>query len=329
MGSGLKIIKESDFKIANFLSCGKTRGVQKLGGVFNVLSTPIDGADEIDLTVFEKEIEWLLKCGMNGAVLAMVSEVLRFSAAERRDQWKAAVKFLNGRAPLVVSVGAESSAIAIKLAKDAESDGASALMATPPSAFAATADEVKNYYVKIIEAVAIPVIVQDASNYLGKPIELSTYVELIDTYGNERVQFKPEAKPVKERLEELNKISGNRAKVFEGQGGIDLLDTHPLGVVGTMPGSEVPWALVALWKALNEQNLSLAQSIHTPLAKLISFQTTLDAYVSIEKYLLVKQGVLTNMNQRGPVGYKLTSEVEREIDKAYEDLAAVVKPVSI
>ena len=304
-------------------------GVQKLAGVFNVLSTPIDNSDEIDLPVFEREIEWLLKCGMNGAVLAMVSEVLRFSAAERRDQWKAAIKFLNGRAPLVVSVGAESSAIAIKLAKDAESDGASALMATPPSAFAATADEVKNYYVKIIEAVKIPVIVQDASSYLGKPIELSTYVELIDTYGNERVQFKPEAKPVKERLQELNKISGNRAKVFEGQGGIDLLDTHPLGVVGTMPGAEVPWALVALWKALNEQNMELAKAIHIPLSKLISFQTTLDAYVAIEKYLLVKQGVLTNMNQRGPVGYKLTPDVAKEIDVAYAELAAVVKPVTI
>ena len=303
--------------------------MSKLAGVFNVLSTPVDNADEIDLAVFEREIEWLLKCGMNGAVLAMVSEVLRFSAAERRDQWKAAIKFLNGRAPLVVSVGAESSAIAIKLAKDAQSDGASALMATPPSAFAATADEVKNYYVKIIEAVSIPVIVQDASNYLGKPIELSTYVELIDTYGNERVQFKPEAKPVKERLQELNKISDNRAKVFEGQGGIDLLDTHPLGVVGTMPGAEVPWALVALWKALNEQKMELAKSIHNPLSKLISFQTTLDAYVAIEKYLLVKQGVLTNMNQRGPVGYKLTPEVAKDIDKAYEELAAVVTPVKI
>ena len=303
--------------------------MSKLAGVFNVLSTPIDDADEIDLAVFEREIEWLLKCGMNGAVLAMVSEVLRFSAAERREQWKAAVKFLNGRAPLVVSVGAESSAIAIKLAKDAQSDGASALMATPPSAFAATADEVKNYYVKIIEAVSIPIIVQDASNYLGKPIELSTYVELIDTYGNERVQFKPEAKPVKERLQELNKISGNRAKVFEGQGGIDLLDTHPLGVVGTMPGAEVPWALVGLWKALNEQNMDHAKAIHNPLSKLISFQTTLDAYVAIEKYLLVKQGVLSNMNQRGPVGYKLTPEIAKEIDKAYEELTAVVKPVTI
>jgi 4-hydroxy-tetrahydrodipicolinate synthase len=303
--------------------------MQKLQGVFNVLSTPINNDDEIDFAVFEKEIEWLLKCGSNGAVLAMVSEVLRFSAAERREQWKGAVKFLNGRVPLVVSVGAESSAIAVKLAKDAQSDGASALMATPPSAFVATADEVKNYYVKIIEAVSIPVIVQDASNYLGKPIELSTYVELIDTYGNERVQFKPEAKPVKERLEELNKISKNCAKVFEGQGGLDLLDTHPLGVVGTMPGAEVPWALVALWKSLNEKDLELAHAIHAPLSKLISFQTTLDAYVCIEKYLLLKQGVFTNMNQRGPVSYKLTPQVSKEIDQAYLELIAVVKPVSI
>jgi 4-hydroxy-tetrahydrodipicolinate synthase len=143
------------------------------------------------------------------------------------------------------------------------------------------------------------------------------------------VQFKPEAKPVKERLEELNKISENRAKVFEGQGGIDLLDTHPLGVVGTMPGAEVPWALVALWKSLNENDLELAHAIHAPLSKLISFQTTLDAYVCIEKYLLLKQGVFTNMNQRGPVGYKLTPQVSKEIDQAYLELIAVVKPVSI
>jgi 4-hydroxy-tetrahydrodipicolinate synthase len=72
-----------------------------------------------------------------------------------------------------------------------------------------------------------------------------------------------------------------------------------------------------------------AKAIHNPLSKLISFQTTLDAYVAIEKYLLVKQGVLTNMNQRGPVGYKLMPEVAKEIDKAYGELAAVVTPVTI
>ena len=303
--------------------------MKQLAGVFNVISTPLDNSDEIDQKMLKQEIDWLIKCGSNGAVLAMVSEVLRFSAAERRVQWQLSLEYLSGRIPLVVSVGAESSAIAVGLAKDAQKDGATAVMATPPSAFVASADEVKNYYQKIIEAVDITVIVQDASNYLGAPIELDTYVELIDKYGEERVQFKPEAKPVKERLTQLNKISNNRARVFEGQGGIDLLDTHPLGVKGTMPGAEVPWAIVGLWKALENKDLKSAQAIHTPLAKLISYQTTLDAYVAVEKYLLVKQGVFVNTNQRGPVGFKLDQDTKNKIDLAYSELAAAIKPVGI
>ena len=303
--------------------------MKQLAGVFNVISTPLDNNDQIDQKILKQEIDWLIKCGSNGAVLAMVSEVLRFSTAERRVQWQLSLEYLSGRIPLVVSVGAESAAIAVGLAKDAQKDGATAVMATPPSAFVASADEVKNYYQRIIESVDITVIVQDASNYLGAPIELETYVELIDKYGEERVQFKPEAKPVKERLEQLNKISNNRAKVFEGQGGIDLLDTHPLGVKGTMPGAEVPWAIVGLWKALENKDLSTAQAIHTPLAKLISYQTTLDAYVAVEKYLLVKQGVFSNTNQRGPVGFKLDQDTKSKIDLAYNELAAAIAPVAI
>ena len=303
--------------------------MKQLAGVFNVISTPIDSNDEIDQKTLKKEIDWLIKCGSNGAVLAMVSEVLRFSASERRKQWQLSLEYLSDRIPLVVSVGAESAAIAVGLAKDAQKDGATAVMATPPSAFVASADEVKSYYQRIIEAVDITVIVQDASNYLGAPIELDTYVELIDKYGDERVQFKPEAKPVKERLAQLNKISNNRARVFEGQGGIDLLDTHPLGVKGTMPGAEVPWAIVGLWNALENKDLTTAQAIHTPLAKLISYQTTLDAYVAVEKYLLVKQGVFINTNQRGPVGFKLDEQTKSKIDLAYSELAAAITPVAI
>jgi 4-hydroxy-tetrahydrodipicolinate synthase len=296
----------------------------KLSGVFNVLQTPLTETDEIDELVLAREIEWLLKCGIDGAVLAMVSEVLRFSAEDRRKQWQLVLKLINGRIPVVASVGAESTYIATSLAKWAEIDGAAAVMATPPSAFATLSNEIRDYYVAIIESVKIPVIVQDASNYLGQPLDISLYVDLIDKYGAERVQFKPEAKPVKERLELLRDASGGRALVFEGQGGVDLLDTFPIGIVGTMPGAEVPWALVALFKALKEDNWDRARSIHTPLAKLISYQTTLDAYVAVEKYLLVKQGIFTSTRQRGPVGFILTDEMKIEIDIAFDQLKAAV-----
>ncbi len=299
----------------------------QLKGVFNVVSIPLNDEDQIDQSVLKKEIDWLIKCGSDGLVLAMVSEVLRFSAQERRVMWQKTLEYLQGRKPLVVSVGAESSAIAVELAKQAAFDGAAAVMATPPSAFKPTASEVKKYYQSIIEAVDIPTIVQDASNYLGEPIQLETYVELIDKYGENRVQFKPEAKPVAQRLDQLNKLSSNRAKVFEGQGGVDLLQTHPLGVKGSMPGAEIPWAIIELWRSLELGNLDKAKQIHQPVARLVALQTSLDAYIAVEKYLLVKQGVFINTNQRGPVGFKLDKQTTESIDAAYEDLTKVVTPV--
>lgn len=299
----------------------------QLKGVFNVVSIPLNDEDQIDQSVLKKEIDWLIKCGSDGLVLAMVSEVLRFSAQERRVMWQKTLEYLQGRKPLVVSVGAESSAIAVELAKQAAFDGAAAVMATPPSAFKATASEVKKYYQSIIEAVDIPTIVQDASNYLGEPIQLETYVELIDKYGENRVQFKPEAKPVAQRLDQLNKLSSNRAKVFEGQGGVDLLQTHPLGVKGSMPGAEIPWAIIELWRSLEQGNLDKAKQIHQPVARLVALQTSLDAYIAVEKYLLVKQGVFINTNQRGPVGFKLDKQTTESIEAAYEDLTKVVTPI--
>ena len=297
----------------------------KLAGVFTVLSTPFNDDDSIDFVTLKNECDWLTEQGVNGFVLAMVSEVLRLSAEERKQLTAKVCEFSSGKIPVVASVGAESSKIAVELAKAAETDGASALMATAPVAFAATSDEIISYFQTIIENVSIPLIIQDASNYVGQPLDISLYVELIDKYGDERVQFKPEAKPVVERLKALKQASNGRAKVFEGQGGAELLGTFPIGVVGTMPGAEIPWALVKLWQALIKGDVSRAKQIHEPLANLIQLQTTLDAYVAVEKYLLVKQGIFKSVRQRGPVGFKLDQKLKTEIDKRYSELEKVIK----
>ena len=298
---------------------------QKLEGVFTVLSTPFTADDFIDHETLKKEIDWLIDTKVNGFVLAMVSEVLRLAAHERRELAQSVIESAKGRVPLVTSVGAESTKVATQLAQWAQEDGAAAVMATPPSAFAPLSSEVAKYYISIIESVEIPVIVQDASNYVGHPLEISLYVELIDKYGEDRVQFKPEAKPVAARLQQLKDASGARAKVFEGQGGADLMDTFPIGVVGTMPGAEIPWGLVALWNALKSGNMKRAAAIHAPIAKMVSYQTTLDSYVAVEKYLLVKQGIFSSARQRGPVSFVLDKSVTDVIDVAYGELEQIVK----
>ena len=293
-------------------------------GIYPVLQMPLDENENIDELALTKEINWLLELGASGFAVAMVSEVMRFSSEERREQWKLVMKIINSRVPLVVSVGAESTAVAVRQAKYAEADGASLLMATPPAIFPATSEEIYTYYRSILEAVTIPVVVQDASNYMGQPIEVSLYERLLAEFGPERVQFKPEAVPVKDRVVAIQNAAGGSAKVFEGQSGMDLLDTHPLGLFGTMPGSEIVWAIKALWDALEAGNLKRGQEIHEAISVLITFQTTLDAYVAVEKYLLVKQGIFTSTRQRGPVRIILDDVTKTKIDEAFENLQRVV-----
>ena len=285
---------------------------------------PLNELEEIEPKELRREIDWLISFGVEGVVLAMVSEVMRFSFDERRHQWQLVFEILDGRLPLIVSVGAESTRVAVKLAKQAASDGAAMLIATPPATYPATSDEIFSYYEAIVESVAIPVVVQDASNYMGQPLPMELYERLLEKFGTERIQFKPEAKPVRDRVARLQGIKGGEAKIFEGQSGMDLLETHELGLVGTMPGSEIVWAISKLWNSLESGDFESAKQIHQGISELIEFQQTIDAYVAVEKYLLVKQGIFTSARQRGPVSTILSESTKAGIDQVFEKLISMV-----
>jgi len=170
----------------------------------------------------------------------------------------------------------------------------------------------------------IPVIVQDASGYVGRPIPLSLYGRLLDEYGD-RVYFKPEATPIGPRLSALRDATGGRARVFEGTGGLSLVDSFRRGIVGTIPGADLIDGVVALWRTLNAGDEGRVYRISLPLVSLVSLQSSLDAFLAIEKHLLVRQGVFRNTIVRGPVGYKLDDETRREVDRLFDLLTAAVR----
>jgi 4-hydroxy-tetrahydrodipicolinate synthase len=297
---------------------------RELRGVLPVFQTPYLADETIDLATLEKEIAWLFDCGADGIVMAMVSEVLRLSSAERQELAEAACKFGSARGVVVISVGAESSKVAEGYARHAEQAGADAVMAIPPVSVVLGEAELADYYSRIIRAIELPVIVQDASGYVGRPMSIALQAQLLESFGPERVQFKPEASPIVPRLIELRKATQERARVFEGTGGIALVESHQHGVVGTMPGADLIRALVALWRALEAGDAATAQRLHAPLAALISLQSSLDAFLAVEKHLLLRQGIFRNTMVRGPVGFRLNAETEREVDRLFETLQEAI-----
>ena len=174
----------------------------------------------------------------------------------------------------------------------------------------------RRYYERIIQAIKIPVVVQDASGYVGRPMSIAMQAELFKTYG-ERVMFKPEATPLGPRLSALHEATGGKAIIFEGSGGVSLVDNFGRGVAGSMPGADLIDGIVALWQALQSGDTARINALSLPITALNTLQPSLDAYLAVEKYLLVKQGVFKNQVIRGPVGFSLDEHTRQEVDRLY------------
>lgn len=298
-----------------------------LGGVLPVFQTPFHEDGRIDRDTLMHEIAWLYEQGVDGVVMAMVSEILRLSESERRATAEYVCqcsRTCDTSAAVVISVGAESAYVACELARHAESIGADAIMAAPPVAVAVEEDEIRRYYEQIASAVSAAVIVQDASGYVGRPMSIGMQARLQRDLG-EQVWFKPEATPIGPRLTALHEATDGAARIFEGTGGIALVDSYRRGIVGTMPGADLIRGIVALWRALQAGDEQRIYALFTPIAALVSMQNGLDAFLAIEKYLLVRQGVFKHAFVRGPVGYVLDEPTRAEVDRLFALLLEAVE----
>ena len=247
----------------------------------------------------------------------MVSEILRLDHSERRHLAAAVCASATGRGPAIVSVGAESTSVAVALAEDAQASGAAAVMAVPPLTVAVGDRELEEYFNAILASTDIPLVVQDASSYVGNPIPLTVLANLQDRHG-ERLYFKPEAQSLGPRLTALLQATGGRARAYDGSGGVALVDTFRRGIVGSMPAADVCWAIVRMWEALEKGDYAAAYRISLPLSALLALQTSLDAYVGIEKYLLVKQKVFHSDARRRPVMFEIDEATAVQVDALFE-----------
>ena len=297
-----------------------------LAGVLPIVHVPFDARDQIDAADLRREIDWIFAVGADGLGTGMVSEIIRLSAGERARLAAQLVEFTACRGVVFMSVGGESAATARAHAIAAERAGCDAVMAVPPMTTRLPPGATVHYFREIAESVSLPLIVQDASGYVGQPIPHAACVELLDRYGPEKILFKPEAAPLGPNLSALRDASGGRAKIFEGSGGILLVDSYRRCIVGTMPGVDLLDGVIALWRALEVGDDDVIYSISLPLSAIVALQMQagLDGFLAIEKYLLVERGLFTTDRRRGPVGWSLDDETAREVDRLFGRLSEAV-----
>lgn len=302
----------------------------ELAGVLPILQTPFDEDGALDEVSLARQIDWAIKQGANGCGTGMVSELFRLSPSERTVLTSRIAELVDGRVPFFASVGAENTRLAQLFAREAEQLGCIAVMATPPTLFALSAEALLEYYGAIATAVDVPLIVQDASGYVGQGIPLSVHVELLSRFGPERILFKPEAAPLGPNLSALRDATGGKARIYEGSGGIFLIDSIRRGVTGTMPAVDLLDAIVAIWRAMQRGDEAAAYRVHFPLASIVALQMQagLDGFLAIEKYILVRRGVVSHAHRRGPCAWQLDDETAAEVNRLLAMLDAVLESIA-
>jgi 4-hydroxy-tetrahydrodipicolinate synthase len=295
-----------------------------LRGVLPVLHTPYHDDLSIDFATFQREVDFVYECGADGLVMAMVTEILRLTTDERRAVAEFLVSANRERGSVTISVGGESTRAAVELAKHAQSVGASALMAIPPLSVACGESELKAYFGAILEATQIPLVVQDASSYVGKPMTAQFQAELFHAFGD-RVLFKPEAAPVGPVITAIHEQTQNRARIYEGSGGSMLVENYRRGVAGTMPGTDLMDAIVALWRALEKGDDEKIYAISPLVGAILSLAVTLDGYLAIEKHLMKKRGIFKNELVRGPVAFTLDAPARAEVALLFDRLQQAIQ----
>lgn len=297
-----------------------------LRGVLAIAHTPFTDDDEIDRDALKRAVDWTFTVGADGTGTGMVSETLKLTTDERHALAAMLVEFTAGRGPVFVAVGAESTKQALALAVAAEKAGCDAVMAVPPLTGRLTEPHLVDHFRALADGIGIPVIVQDASGYVGQSIPIGACVNLLERYGPEKVLFKPEAAPNGPTLSALRDATGGRAVMFEGSGGIFLIDSFRRGIAGTMPGMDLLDGVVAVWQALRRGDEETAYRLYFPICAIVALQLQagLDGFLAVEKYLMQKRGLFPSACRRKPYGWELDAETAAEVDRLYARLQELI-----
>lgn len=298
----------------------------EIRGVLPVLLMPYAESGAVHEDDLLRQAAHVLDVGCQGFVIGQVSEVMRLSTAERMRVAELCAAGAAGRGVSVMSTGAESAESAVELSRQAEAAGVDALLVMHPATQPLGDEEMYAYFAAVVAAVGIPVLVHHAKSMAKEPMSIGVQARLLDAYGPDRVMFKPEAAPTPPRVSLLRDATAGRARIFEGEGGMVLLDTHRRGLTGTIPATEIAEVVVALWARLEAGDRLGAERIGHPLAYLMChMMASIDAYASMAKHLLHRRGLISRTTVRGPVRHTLDPETRAEVEHTYDELLALTK----
>lgn len=256
----------------------------------------------LDRRAMARQVEGCIAAGADGiAVLGLGTEVNKLSLAERTDVLEWTMEAVGRRVPVSVTVAEPSIAGQVEFARRAADLGAAWIVLQPPPVRTAREAELIRFFGSVADAVALPIGIQNAPEYIGIGLTPDGVATLVRNHGNFRV-LKGEG-PVLSVKPYIDASDG-LVDVFNGRGGLELIDNLLAGCAGMVPGAESVdyqkriFDLVASGTA---EDLQRAHELYRSLLPLVVFlMQSLDNLLTYGKRLAALRYHIDTVHLREP-----------------------------
>lgn len=285
-------------------------------GTFTVTVTPFSGdGRHVDEDNLRRFVDWQISHGVHGLIpVASTGEFLSLSDTERRRVAEIVIEQTNGRVPVLVGAGAESTWDVVRYSREAESLGADGVLIIPPFYSTPTEDELYQHYKTIGESISIPVMLYNnpaTSNVDMLPPLVARLSEI------DNVSYIKESTMDATRVRDIIRLSAGRMSVF---GGIMGYESFMNGAVGwTAVGCNLmPREFSDMYRlSVEERDIKAASSLYDRIKPVIDLVGQ-DRYVGATKCALALMGLPAGPPR--PPRLPATDDTRAWVERVVDDL---------
>ena len=288
-------------------------------GVFPALTTKFTTTDELDLPLFEKNLNAQLDAGVNGIILGgTLGEASVLTVEEKAQLVKFAVEKTIDKVPVILNIAEGSTKEAVKQAAYAKAWGAKGLMMLPPMRYKSDHRETVEYFKAVANSTDLPIMIYNNPVDYKIEVTLDMFEELIAC--NNITAVKESTRDISNVTRMKNRF-GNRIKILCG---VDTLAMEELvmGADGWVAGlvCAFPKETVAIYNLVKQGKIEDATSIYRWFMPLLE----LDIHPKLVQYIKLAETEvgLGNEYVRAPRLTLVGEERERVLKVIRDGIAA-------
>lgn len=129
-------------------------------GVMPALTTPMTPTDQIDVDLFEQQVDRQIRAGATGVIIGgSLGEASVITIDEKEKMVKSAQSVAGSKIPVILNIAEGNTALAIQQIHAAEKWGANGFMLLPPMRYRSDDRETVTYFTSLARATSLPIMI--------------------------------------------------------------------------------------------------------------------------------------------------------------------------